>query len=81
MKSWYPILMLALFIAVAFAAAGLGAFFTSTSLSNWYPTLRKPSWNPPAWIFGRIVAGIEETDRPRHNPIQKMQTKGIRFKR
>jgi hypothetical protein len=40
--------MLALFIAVTFAAAGLGAFFTSTFVSNWYPTLRKPSWNPPA---------------------------------
>jgi benzodiazapine receptor len=54
MKSWNPILMLALFIAVTFAAAGLGAFFTSTSVSNWYPALRKPSWNPPAWIFGPV---------------------------
>jgi tryptophan-rich sensory protein len=44
MKSWNPILMLALFIAVTFAAAGLSAFFTSTSMSNWYPTLHKPSY-------------------------------------
>jgi hypothetical protein len=34
MKNWNPILMLALFIAVTFAAAGLGAFFTSTSVSH-----------------------------------------------
>jgi benzodiazapine receptor len=54
MKNWNPILMLALFIAVTFAAAGLGAFFTSTSVSHWYPTLRKPSWNPPGWIFGPV---------------------------
>ena len=54
MKSWNPILMLALFIAVTFVAAGLGAFFASTSVSNWYPMLRKPSWNPPAWIFGPV---------------------------
>ena len=54
MKSWNPILMLALFIAVTFVAAGLGAFFTGTSVSSWYPTLHKPSWNPPAWIFGPV---------------------------
>jgi len=46
--------MLALFIAVCFVAAGAGAGFTSSSVSNWYPTLRKPSWNPPAWIFGPV---------------------------
>ena len=43
MKNWNPTLMLALFIAVTFVAAGLGAFFTNTSLRNWYPTIRKPS--------------------------------------
>ena len=46
--------MLVFFIAVTFVAAGLSAFFTSTSVSNWYPTLRKPSRNPPGWIFGQI---------------------------
>jgi translocator protein len=54
MKNWNSILMLALFITVTFLAAGSGAFFTSTSVSSWYPTLRKPSWNPPAWIFGPV---------------------------
>jgi hypothetical protein len=50
MKDWNPIWMLALFIAVCFLAAGAGAVFTGSSVSTWYPTLRKPSWNPPAWI-------------------------------
>lgn len=54
MKDWNPIWMLALFIAVCFVAAGAGAGFTSSSVINWYPTLRKPSWNPPAWIFGPV---------------------------
>ena len=54
MKNWNSLLMLALFIAVCFVAAGAGAGFTSSSVSNWYPTLRKPSWNPPAWIFGPV---------------------------
>jgi len=30
--------------------AGLGAFLTE--LSPWYYALRKPSWQPPDWLFG-----------------------------
>jgi benzodiazapine receptor len=54
MKNWNSIWMLALFIAVCFVAAGAGAIFTSSSVNDWYPTLRKPSWNPPAWVFGPV---------------------------
>jgi tryptophan-rich sensory protein len=54
MRNWNPILMLVLFVAVCFVAAGAGAGFTSHSVRDWYPTLRKPSWNPPAWIFGPV---------------------------
>ena len=42
------------FIAVCFASAGLGAAATSTSVSGWYQTLTKPSWNPPDWLFGPV---------------------------
>lgn len=31
-------------------AASAGAVFVSTG--DWYDGLRKPAWNPPAWIFG-----------------------------
>ncbi|MEJ5167334.1 MAG: TspO/MBR family protein [Thermoanaerobaculia bacterium] len=31
-----------------------GSIFTSTSVSTWYPTLNKPSFNPPNWIFGPV---------------------------
>ena len=54
MKNWNSILMLSLFIAVCFAVAGAGAVVTSSSVTNWYPALRKPSWNPPAWVFGPV---------------------------
>jgi tryptophan-rich sensory protein len=27
---------------------------TGSSISSWYPTLRKPTWNPPSWIFGPV---------------------------
>ena len=54
MKNWQPIWMLALSIAVCFAAAAAGAIVTGSSVNDWYPALRKPSWNPPAWIFGPV---------------------------
>ena len=28
-----------------------GAVFTSMSVSTWYPTLTKPFFNPPTWLF------------------------------
>jgi benzodiazapine receptor len=34
----------------ASAVAGLGA--AVTDLSPWYEALRKPSWQPPDWLFG-----------------------------
>jgi translocator protein len=34
-------------------AVGIGAALaTATSVRDWYPTLRTPSWTPPPWLFG-----------------------------
>lgn len=41
-------------IALSFAVAGLGGWATSSSVTSWYPTLAKPAWNPPAWLFGPV---------------------------
>lgn len=54
MKNRNSIWMLALFIAICFAVSGTGAIATSRSVSQWYPALQKPSWNPPPWIFGPV---------------------------
>ena len=48
------VLALAIFLALSFAAAGLGGAVTAESVRTWYPTLVKPSFNPPNWIFGPV---------------------------
>lgn len=39
-------------IATPLAVGGLSGFATARGVANWYPTLTKPSFNPPAWVFG-----------------------------
>jgi len=41
-------------ILIPFIASAIGGFFTSTSVSDWYLELVKPSFNPPSWIFGPV---------------------------
>ena len=51
---FYQALGLALFIAICFAAAGIGSWFTSASVATWYQTLQRPAYNPPDWVFGPV---------------------------
>ena len=32
----------------------IGSFFTFSSVSNWFPTLVKPWFSPPSWLFGPV---------------------------
>ena len=46
-RSWVPVLVAA---GAAMAVAALGA--SATDIGPWYQALRKPSWQPPDWLFG-----------------------------
>jgi tryptophan-rich sensory protein len=41
-------------VAVPIAVGGLSGYATSRGVATWYPTLVKPSFNPPAWVFGPV---------------------------
>ncbi len=45
---------LILFLVLCFGVAATGSVFTGASLKSWYITLRKPSWNPPSWLFAPV---------------------------
>lgn len=45
---------LIIWIAICFAAAGIGALMAAPALSDWYPKLNKPAWTPPNGVFGPV---------------------------
>lgn len=41
-------------VALPLAVGGLSGYATASGVSTWYPTLVKPPFNPPAWLFGPV---------------------------
>lgn len=47
-------LALAGFLALNLAISAAGGWVTAGSVKIWYPTLEKPAFNPPDWIFAPV---------------------------
>lgn len=45
---------LVVFIIICEAAGIAGTFPTVSSVATWYPTLTKPFFTPPSWVFGPV---------------------------
>ena len=41
-------------VAIPLAVGGLSGLVTAQGVQEWYPTLVKPSFNPPSWVFGPV---------------------------
>ena len=52
--SFRSLLVLAMFLVLCFVVAAIGGNVTTPEIGGWYATLAKPSFNPPAWIFGPV---------------------------
>lgn len=46
------------FILLCLIVEIVGSFWTKESVSTWYPTLAKPSWTPPDWIFAPVWSSL-----------------------
>ncbi len=51
MRDW---LALAGFVVLCLAVGALGGWATAQSVAEWYPTLNKPTWTPPPWVFAPV---------------------------
>lgn len=49
-----PYVELAVSLVLAYTVSAIGGVATSLSVHSWYPTLLKPVWTPPPWVFGPV---------------------------
>jgi tryptophan-rich sensory protein len=54
LKTKQNLLKLVVAITVSELAGVIGSLFTVPAISSWYAGLTKPSFTPPAWIFGPV---------------------------
>lgn len=46
--------MLVVFIGLCLAVGALGGWVTADNVKTWYPTIARPSFTPPNWLFGPV---------------------------
>ena len=46
------------FLVACFAVSGYGGLISASSVGTWYPTLAKPPFNPPDWLFAPVWTAL-----------------------
>lgn len=41
-------------VGLCFSVAALGGLATADGVREWYPSLVRPDWRPPNWVFGPV---------------------------
>lgn len=41
-------------VTLPLMVGGLSGFATARGVQEWYPSLTKPAFNPPSWVFGPV---------------------------
>lgn len=47
-------LKIAYFVIICLAVGYLSSLVTQSSIATWYPTIEKPIFNPPNWVFAPV---------------------------
>ncbi len=55
MKNW---MKLVISLVLPLAVGGIAGLFTTSEISGWFQTIRKPAWQPPNWVFGPVWTGL-----------------------
>jgi benzodiazapine receptor len=48
------LIRLAIAVAIPLAVGGMSGLATAHGIQDWYPSLVKPSFTPPSWLFGPV---------------------------
>ena len=48
------VIYLIAFVGLCLAVGGVSGYFTAGGVREWFPTLVKPSFNPPSWVFAPV---------------------------
>ncbi len=50
----HKIIAFVVFVVVCYGAAAIGGLATAGSVSGWFQTLKRPSFQPPDWLFAPV---------------------------
>ena len=53
-----PIYKFIIAVLIPLAVGSLAGYFTASSVTGWYTTLVKPSFNPPNWLFAPVWTSL-----------------------